>query len=90
MIDGLVLGGITWLSYVISFIHFPNFLKRFMLKHFFLTDIISVTFTFFLLSSISQSLGSVVGSMFCGLLVNISLIAKNAMDKTNNELRNTQ
>ena len=89
MIDGLVLGGITWLSYVFSFIHFPNFLKRFMLKHFFLTDIISVTFTFFLLSSISQSLGSVVGSMFCGLLVNISLIAKNAMDKTNNELRNT-
>lgn len=89
MIDGLVLGTITWLSYVFSFIHFPNFLKRFMLRHFFLTDIISVAFTFFLLSSISQSLGSVVGSMFCGLLVNISLIAKNAIDKGNNELSNT-
>jgi hypothetical protein len=89
MIDGLVLGTITWLSYVFSFMHFPNFLKRFMLKHFFLTDIISVTFTFFLLSSISQSLGSVVGSMFCGLLVNISLIAKNTMDKINYEHRST-
>ena len=80
MIDGLVLGTITWLSYVFSFMHFPKFVKNFMIKHFFLTDIISVAFTFFLLSSISQSLGSVVGSTFCGLLVNISLMIKRSMD----------
>lgn len=80
MIDGLVLGTITWLSYVFSFMHFPNFVKKFMIKHFFLTDILSVAFTFFLLSSISQSLGSVVGSTFCGLLVNISLMIKRSMD----------
>jgi hypothetical protein len=82
MIDGLVLGTITWLSYVFSFAHFPKFLKTFMLRHFFLTDLVSVTLTFLLLSSISKSLGSVVGSMFCGLLVNISLLAKNSYDRT--------
>jgi hypothetical protein len=82
MIDGLVLGSITWLSYVFSFMHFPLILKRFLLKNFFLTDILSVTFTYMLLSSVSQSLGSVIGSIFCGLLVDISLMIKNAWDKS--------
>jgi hypothetical protein len=45
-----------------------------MLKHFLITDIISICMSFLLLSSISQSLASVIGSIFCGLLINITLI----------------
>lgn len=75
MIDGLVLGILTWLSFVFTFLHFPSLLKKIMLKYFLLTDAISVFLTFFLLSGISQSITSVIGSITCGLLVNLSLMA---------------
>jgi hypothetical protein len=74
MITGLVLGILTWLSMVFSFIHLPKKIKAFLLNHFIVTDILSVLLTFLALSSISQSIASVIGSITCGLLVNISLI----------------
>ena len=74
MLDGLMLGFICYLSFLFSFIHFPEKIKTFLLKNFFITDIFSVITTFLLLSSISKSIMSVVGSIFCGLLVNISLM----------------
>lgn len=87
MIDGLILGVLCYASFVFSFIHFPNFIKSFLLKNFFLTDLISVATTFFLLSSISQSILSVIGSIVCGLLVNVTLILygkrKDNLEKNN-------
>jgi hypothetical protein len=74
MITGLVLGMLTWLSMIFSFIHLPKKIKAFLLNHFIVTDILSVLLTFLALSSISQSIASVIGSITCGLLVNISLI----------------
>lgn len=73
MIDGILLGFLTWLSMIFSFTHLPERLKRFMLNHFVFTDIVSVALTFICLSSISKSLTSVIGSIVCGLLVNITL-----------------
>jgi hypothetical protein len=78
MIDGIILGFLTWISFVFSFIHFSPWVKRFMLKHFFITDVISVVITFFLLSSISHSITSVIGSITCGVLINITLMLNNA------------
>lgn len=74
MIDGLILGFLCYLSFVFSFFHFPQKIKTFLLKNFFITDLLSVILTFMLLSSISKSIMSVVGSIFCGLLVNITLM----------------
>lgn len=74
MIEGIILGILTWISFVLSFIHFPQIIKNFLLKNFFLTDISSVVISFILLTSISKSITSVIASMLCGLLVNITLI----------------
>ena len=74
MYDGLLLGVLTWLSFVFSFIHFPKIIKRLLLKNFLITDILSVLTSFFLLTSISKSLVAVIASMFCGLLVNVTLV----------------
>ena len=85
MVDGLVLGFLTWISFVFSFMHFAPFVKRFMLKHFFFTDVISVGITFFLLSSISHSITSVIGSITCGVLVNITLMLNRMAGETDGQ-----
>ena len=77
MFDGAILGVITWASMVFTFMHLPRFIKRFLLRHFIISDIIATGITFFLLSSISHSIMAVVGSITCGLLVHISLMAVN-------------
>ena len=74
MYDGLLLGLLTWLSFVFSFLHFPNIVKKFLLTNFLFTDILSVLTSFLLLTSISKSLVAVIASMFCGLLVNVTLV----------------
>lgn len=83
MYDGFILGVITWVSFIFSFQHFPVFLKNLMLKHFALTDLLSVLTSFLLLTSISKSLSAVVASVVCGLLVNFTLIfhKKNYLEK---------
>jgi len=82
MIDGLMLGFLTWLSMIFSFSHLPSRIKGFMLKHFVLTDLISVALTLILLSGISKSITSVIGSIICGLLVNISLYISRSTTQT--------
>lgn len=76
MYDGLFLGFLTWLSFVISFTHFPLVVKKFFLKNFFLTDCLSVIISFFLLTGISKSIVAVTAAMVCGLLVNLTLLLK--------------
>tara|TARA_Y100001970_G_C14180437_1_gene829535 strand:- start:348 stop:590 length:243 start_codon:yes stop_codon:yes gene_type:complete len=75
MPDGVLLGILTWLSMIFSFMHFPEKIKNFMLNHFVITDLISMAIAFLFLSGISQSITSVMGTITCGLLVNMSLIA---------------
>jgi hypothetical protein len=82
MYDGLLLGVLTWLSFVISFMHFPLFIKKLLLKNFFITDMMSVITSFLLLTSISKSLVAVIASMFCGLLVNVTLVGYEKYKKT--------
>lgn len=82
MYDGLLLGFLTWLSFIFSFLHLPNILKRLLLANFLFTDILSVLTSFLLLTSISKSLVAVIASMFCGLLVNVTLVAYQKYTKT--------
>jgi hypothetical protein len=51
------------------------------LKNFFITDFLSVITSFLLLTSISKSLVAVIASMFCGLLVNITLVCHKEFKK---------
>ena len=74
MIDGLILGVLTWISFVASFVHLPIQIKAFFLKNFFLTDLFSVVLSFFLLTNISKSIVAVIAAMLCGLLVNLTLM----------------
>lgn len=78
MYDGFLLGCLTWLSYCFSFVHFPKVIKDLLLKNFFITDILSIIITFVLLTGISQSVTSVIASITCGLLVNLTLMIRNA------------
>ena len=71
--EGVVLGLLTFVSYVMSFKHFPVKVKQFLITNFFITDIISVVFTYILLTNISKSLIAVVAAIVCGLLVNLAL-----------------
>lgn len=73
MIDGVILGVLTFISMVLSFKHLPNKIKAFFIKHMLLTDILSIVITFLALASISHSITSVIGSIVCGVLVNLAL-----------------
>jgi len=74
LIGGVTLGILTWLSLIFSFMHLPAWLKKFLLNHFIITDLLSITITFLGLAGISHSIMAVIGSITCGLLVNITLI----------------
>lgn len=74
MIDGFILGVITWISLVFSFQHLPLVLKKILLSRPLLCDMLGTLICFIFLSSISKSILSVVGSIVCGLLVNFTLI----------------
>jgi hypothetical protein len=74
MLDGIILGFLTYISFVLSFLHFPNVIKSFLLKNFFLTDIASIVISFILLTNISKSITCVIASMLCGMLVNVTLM----------------
>lgn len=75
MITGITMGIIAWASMLASFMHFPNRIKKFLLSHFLITDLIATGLTYTFLSGISKSIAAVLGSLTCGLLVNFSLMA---------------
>lgn len=75
---------------IFSFTHLPRRVKDFMLNHFVFTDIVSVLLTFIFLSSISRSITSVVGSIVCGLLVNITLTLSKDTGAEDSESLNTK
>jgi len=72
MIDGLILGTITWLSILFSFRQLPLPIRKLLLKFPLFCDILATGICFVFLSSISQSILSVVGSIVCGLLINLT------------------
>lgn len=85
MVDGLILGIITWLSLLFTFQHLPPKIKLILLAFPLFCDISATFLCFMFLSSISKSLISVIGSITCGLLVNFTLVLYNNFFKAKNE-----
>jgi len=74
MIDGLILGIITWFSFCLTFVHLPVQAQKLMLKYPIATDGAAAVASFFLLTEVSKSIVAAVASMICGVLVSLSLI----------------
>lgn len=81
MFSGIILGFLTWASMVATFIHLPKWLQKFFLNHFLITDILCIGITFIGLSSVSKSMTGLVGSIVCGLLVNLTLILNKRLNE---------
>ena len=82
MIDGITLGVLSWLSILLSWWHLPQWLKNITKRHPVVSDIAAGGLTFFFLTSISKSLIAVIGSIVCGLLVNLSIIIGKLLNDT--------
>lgn len=97
MIEGLILGFISWLSLFMSWSHFPESIKKWTLRHPVITDLSTGVLVYLILSSISKSIVAAVGAVFSGLLVNLSLFIGTKReiinvripndDSTNNRIR---
>lgn len=92
MIDGFILGIVTWLSLLLTFQHLPKVIKNILLSYPLFSDILATVLCFLFLSGISKSILSVIGSITCGLLVNFTLVARKMIlkhkqlnEKTTNE-----
>lgn len=74
MIDGLIFGTIIFASALFSWMHFPNWIKRFTINHYVLTDLCFMALTYLTITSISKSIIAVVAAITAGLWLNLSVI----------------
>ncbi len=74
LMTGIILGILAWISILLTFRHIPTTIKRFLLRHHFLSDILASGFTLLVLGGISQSISSIIGTVLCTVLVEITLV----------------
>jgi hypothetical protein len=74
LFTGTILGILAWISILLTFRHIPETIKRFLLRHHFLSDILASGFTLLVLGGISQSISSIIGTVLCTVLVEITLV----------------
>jgi hypothetical protein len=75
MIEGVVLGVLTWLGFFMTWFHMPSIIKLQTKKHPILSDLITGYLAFFFLTSISKSLTAVTAGIVTGLLTDLALHA---------------
>lgn len=81
MFEGLLLGLMTFGSLLLTFWKLPAFFQKQIKKHKFLADITAGAIVYFILGAISKSIVAIVGAIFTGLLVGISLEVATQKDK---------
>ena len=81
MIEGIVLGVVTWLSMMLTWWHLPDPLKKFTRNHPVMSDLAGSALVYLALSSVSKSLVAVVGAAVAGLLINFAIMGANATDE---------
>lgn len=81
---GLTLGFLAWLSLLMTFRHLPSKVRDWLLRHPLLSDILASLITLFVLGGISQSLASIIGTVFTAVLVEISLLGYGYFRPTRN------
>jgi hypothetical protein len=73
MLNGLFLGVLTWLSMVMTFVKCPDWLKRLVVKHELLADVIAGFSIWAILGLISKTLTAVAGAVIGEILLGLSL-----------------
>jgi len=81
MLEGISLGSMAFISLVISFLKMPGRVKKFFLDHKMVTDIAAAGLIYIMLSAVSKSIVALVGSIFAGLAVGISIEIADAAEK---------
>lgn len=84
MIEGAILGLVSWASLMLSWWHFPEPIKKFTKSHPVISDISAGLFIYLMLSSVSKSLIAVVGAIVAGLLVNFTIMFSKAFTNGKN------
>jgi ABC-type Fe3+ transport system permease subunit len=74
MIEGLILGVVSWLSILGTWWHLPKKAQNFTKQHPLISDIVASALAYILLSSVSKSLIAAVGAIICGLLINYTIL----------------
>ena len=73
MLNGLFLGILTSLSVVMTFIKWPDWLKRQVVKHELIADIIAGFSVWAVLGLISKTLTAVIGAVIAEIILGLSL-----------------
>jgi hypothetical protein len=75
VIDGLVLGGISFASMLFTWKNLPTWFKDWCLRHPVAAESISTLTAFLALTNVSSSLVAVFAAAFYGLLANLAMMA---------------
>ncbi len=75
MVEGIILGFMTFMSLVLTFLKLPLFIQNRIKKHKFLADVTAGAVVYLVLGAISKSIVAIVGAIFTGLLVGVTLEA---------------
>lgn len=77
MVEGIFLGFLAYLSIVMSWLSLPLWLRRWFLRHPFVSDTVTGFSTWLFITAISKSLVAVIASFVAALLVNFSIYGYN-------------
>ena len=69
MFEGIFLGICTFIGIIIIIIRLPQPIKRFLVKHHLLSDILGIILTYVLLTSVSNSIIALHAAAIVGLLI---------------------
>ena len=73
MVEGLVLGSLTFIGFCLLWRRAPQLLKKAVRRAPFLTDLAATVLAYVTLSTISSSLASAIGSAVVGICVSLGL-----------------
>jgi hypothetical protein len=82
MIDGIVFGCLIFASTVFTWMHLPQWLKNFSIKHFIISELMFTLSVYITVTSISQSLVAVIAAITAGLLANIATMIYGRLNDT--------
>jgi hypothetical protein len=73
MLNGIFLGILTALSAIMTFTKWPDWLKRLVVKHELIADVIAGFSVWAILGMISKTLTAVIGAVIAELILGLSL-----------------
>lgn len=74
MTEGIILGVMTWVSFLLMWWHSWTWVKVLTVRNFVITDIVVTAFTWFSITAVTHSLVGVIAAMVAGLLTNFTMM----------------